>query len=242
MLIQVVDRLGDKIEFDCPPGFASRWTVNEILAGRTYPILPFVDDVDVIWDVGANCGATSVHLARTYPDARIYAFEPGAQALAYLRRNVDDLPNVVVQPIGLSDADEVARLHLHADDIGQSTVRGDGNGQGFEEVALRSAGAWAAEHGIDSIDVLKVDVEGCELAVLRSLEPLLDTVKVIYVEYETRGHRREIDALLAPTHELYFAMMLALDQGEVVYLHRDLVDQPEAATWWKEHLLSGRKI
>lgn len=38
-----------------------------------------------------------------------------------------------------------------------------------EPVQLRAAGAWAAEQGIDRIDVLKVDVEGCEIEVLTSL-------------------------------------------------------------------------
>ena len=101
-------------------------------------------------------------------------------------------------------------------------------------IQLRSAAGWAAEHGIERIDILKVDVEGCEIDVLGSLAPLLPTVKVLYVEYDSRQARRDIDRLLAPTHELYLAMMMALDQGECLYLRKDLADHPDAVNRLRE--------
>jgi hypothetical protein len=79
------------------------------------------------------------------------------------------------------------------------------------------------------------------VAVLHSLLPLIPTVKVLYVEYESRQDRRTIDALLAPTHELYFSMMMALDQGECVYLHRDLADHPDAVPRLKE-IVFGEQV
>jgi hypothetical protein len=73
-----------------------------------------------------------------------------------------------------------------------------------------------------------VDVEGCEVQVLEGLASLLPTVKVLYVEYDSRVARRAIDSLLAPTHELYLAMLMALDQGECMYVRKDLADHPQA--------------
>ena len=64
---------------------------------------------------------------------------------------------------------------------------------------------------------------------LTSLVPLLPTVKVLYVEYESRHARRGIDTLLAGTHELWFSSLMALDQGEGVYVRSDLVDAPGSA-------------
>jgi hypothetical protein len=100
-----------------------------------------------------------------------------------------------------------------------------------EPVALRAGGAWAADHGIDRIDILKVDVEGAEIEVLSGLAPLLPTVKVLFVEYDSREARRELGRLLDATHELYTGMMF-LDQGECIYLGADLAAL-DAAT---EHL------
>ena len=96
-----------------------------------------------------------------------------------------------------------------------------------ERVPLRAAGAVAVELGDDPIDVLKVDVEGCEVQVLESLGPdRLASVKVLYVEYDHRDARRRIEELLAATHELCYSSMLLLDQGEVVYVHRTFADHP----------------
>src|SRR5690606_19287103 len=82
-------------------------------------------------------------------------------------------------------------------------------------------GAWAADQGIDGIDILKVDVEGAEIEVMSGLAPLLPTVKVLYVEYDSREARKEVGRLLDATHELYTGMMF-LDQGECTYLRSDL--------------------
>lgn len=229
MIFTVTDEAGEPVTFECPDTFASRWTCGAILQGRTYPLLPFVDDVQVVLDVGANCGAMTVHVARRHPEAQVHAFEPGSEARRYLERNTADLPNVVIHPFGLGAEDAEATLHLDAEDIGKASVvrppAGDGRS---EQVEIRSAARWVAEAGLDRIDVLKVDVEGLEIEVLSGLADLLPTVKVLYVEYDSRSARRSIDAMLAPTHELYFAMLMALDQGECLYLRRDLADHPQA--------------
>jgi FkbM family methyltransferase len=213
--------------FTCADSLESRITCRAILDGRTYPDLPFIGAVDVVLDVGANCGATSVHLARLHPGARIHAVEPGGEAGALLEGNVAAYPGVTVHRVGLGDRDEEVLLHLDPDDIGRSSTVGGGDGP-TERITLRHAGRWAAENGIERIDILKVDVEGLEVEVLTALAPLLPAVKVLYVEYDDRRARRAIDALLAPTHELYFAALVALDQGEITYLRADLADHPDA--------------
>ena len=221
---------GDPIEFECADTFVSRWVCQEILLGKTYPYLPFVDDVQVVFDVGANCGATTVHLARHYPQAQVHSFEPGAEPRAHLERNVATLPNVHVHPIGLFDVDqEVPLYHGDGDSITASVLRRDVNLDDSELVQLRAAGPWAASHGIDRIDVLKVDVEGAESEVITSLAGLLPTVKVLYLEYDSRRARRALATLIEPTHELYTGVLF-LDQGECIYLRRDLADHPDASS------------
>jgi FkbM family methyltransferase len=207
-------------------------TNSPILEGQTYPSLPFVDDVRVVFDVGANCGAASVHFARHHPDAIVHAFEPGREARSYLERNVASLPNVRVHPIGLYSVDRQARLSRGDGDLGMaSVIRRQVNLDESEPVELRAGGAWAADQGIERIDILKVDVEGCEIEVLEGLAALLPTVKVLYVEYDSRHARKALGRLLDRTHELYTGNMF-LDQGECSYLRAD-VAALDAAT---EHL------
>jgi FkbM family methyltransferase len=220
---------GHDIEFECPDSVASRWTNAPILEGRTYPFMPFVDDVRVVFDVGANCGAASVHFARHYPAAAIHAFEPGREARSYLERNVAALPNVLVHPFGLYSDDRQARLYRGDDDLGKASVlRRKVNLDDSEPVDLRAGGAWAATQGIERIDILKVDVEGCEVEVLEGVAGLLPRVKVLFVEYDSRGARKALGRFLDATHELYVGKEF-LDQGECTYLRADLAEL-DAAT------------
>ncbi|MCB0977141.1 MAG: FkbM family methyltransferase [Acidimicrobiales bacterium] len=224
---------GDPVTFECEPTITSAWMCTEILEGRTYPVVPFVDDVRTVWDAGANVGATTVHFAHAYPNATIHSFEPTTATRELLDRNVAFLPNVQVHPYGLFDVD--ARLDLYSgDDSGQNSIHpGSGDKKVVEQIDLRAAGDVAASLGDVPIDVLKVDVEGCEVQVLESLGPgRIAAAKVIYVEYDHRSARRRIEELLLPTHELYYASLLLLDQGESVYVARSLVDHPDAT----EHL------
>jgi FkbM family methyltransferase len=220
---------GDEIAFEYDGSFVSNWVCADILRGKTYPFLPFVPDVRVVFDAGANCGAATVHFARHYPDAEVHAFEPGSEQLGYLRTNVSTLPNVQVHPIGLHATDQELPLYRGDGDTGMASVfKRAVNLDQSELVQLRAAGPWAAEQGIERIDVLKVDVEGCEGPVIESLAPLLPNVKVLYLEYDSRRARRDIAALVEPTHELYIGKMF-LDQGECVYLAKGLAEL-DAAT------------
>jgi FkbM family methyltransferase len=215
---------GHDIEFECPDSVASRWTNVPILQGRTYPFMPYVDDVRIVFDVGANCGAASVHFARHYPAAAIHAFEPGREARSYLERNVAALPNVAVHPFGLYSDDRQARLYRGDGDLGKASVlRRDVNLDESEPVDLRAGGAWAATQGIERIDILKVDVEGCEVEALEGLAGLLPRVKVLFVEYDSRQARKALGRLVDATHELYVGKEF-LDQGECTYLRADLAE------------------
>ena len=236
MQLTVEDENGEDVTFSCADSLASRMTSRAILEGMTYPALPFVEPVRIAMDIGANCGAMSVVLARRHPDAVIHAFEPGHEALGLLEANVGSLPNVVVHPLALGDRDGDAALHVRVDDLGQSTLLDPVDAASYEvqSASVRHAGRWAAEAGITEVDVLKIDVEGLEVEVLRALAPLLPRVKVLYLEYEGRRSRRAIEDLLAPTHDLYWATVLMLDQGECTYVRSDLADHPEATPRLRE--------
>jgi FkbM family methyltransferase len=220
--VTVQPTTGEPYAFEVIRGVVSPAVCEGILSGRTYPVLPFIGDVRVVVDAGANCGAASVYFGQHYPDAVVHAVEPASEPLAHLRRNVRGLANVEVHPIGVHSQDQEVPLYHGRDDTGlASIVKGSYHRDSSEIITLRSAAAWAQEQGIKRIDVLKVDVEMCEYEVLKSLEGYLPEVKVVYLEYGSRDIRRLIERLLDPTHDLYLGE-LSLDQGEVIYLRRDL--------------------
>jgi FkbM family methyltransferase len=166
--------VGGTIEFECADTLISRWVSRAILEGDTYPQLPFLDDVRVVFDVGANCGAASVWFAHHYPQAQVHAFEPASEPRAYLERNAAARSNIHVHAVGLHAIDQKVPLYCGDGDSGYGSVfRRWVNLPDSEQVILRNGGAWAAERGIDRIDILKVDVEGCEVEVVSGLAELL---------------------------------------------------------------------
>jgi FkbM family methyltransferase len=197
---------------------------NDIFAGTTYPNIPFVSGVKTILDIGANVGAASVYLAMSYPEARVYAFEPGSDALSLLRGNVEQLGNVSIFPFGLYDQDKTLPLfHGKNDSVESSLCASTRTAPEAERVRLQCASQFLSDNGIANVDILKIDTEGCELPILRSLSAYLPEVKVLYVEYHSERDRRMIDEMLAETHVLWRGHVRFAYRGEFCYLKRELV-------------------
>ena len=205
---------------------------NDIFAGTTYPNIPFVSGVKTVLDIGANVGAASFYLAASYPEARIYAFEPGSDALSLLQKNVAPLRNVTVFPFGLYSRDMTLDLfHGKNDSVESSICASTRTEHESEQIRLVDVSRFLFEQGIEKIDVLKIDTEGCEVPILQSLSKWLPDVKVLYVEYHSERDRRSIDALLAETHVLWRGQIKFAYRGEFCYLKRDLLrDESEIHT------------
>jgi hypothetical protein len=87
----------------------------------------------------------------------------------------------------------------------------------YEEIALVEA-VEAIKDKVGPGSLLKIDTEGSELEILTNLSPFFEHMSLIYLEYHSERDRREIDALLAPTHSLLFSNALQLHRGNVTYM------------------------
>jgi FkbM family methyltransferase len=132
---------------------------------------------DVFLDIGANCGALTLVAASVIKTGQIYAFEAAPALQSRLAQNLTSNPD-------LAD-----RVHLVA--IGLGETRGQlfyqedpafrGNGSLFSDGALANAIAvdiitldeWIATTQIPHVNVIKIDVEGMEYAVLQGAKALL---------------------------------------------------------------------
>jgi FkbM family methyltransferase len=212
---------GRELDCRCFATPLSRSLFAAIVGGKTYPRVPFVRDVRTILDVGANVGAASVYFALCYPDAAIHALEPAREPFALLAHNAGHFPNVRVHNVGLFREDRRAPLFLgETDSVTASVGASEFNGAEAETIDLRGADAWLAEQRIDAVDVLKLDTEGCEVAILEAMGAALAATKVIYVEYHSEEDRLRIDALLHPSHILVAGQVIHLHRGEFTYVAR----------------------
>jgi FkbM family methyltransferase len=150
---------------------------------------------DVIVDAGANIGVYTLLLAkRTGDSGHVYAFEPAAEAGRHLRRNcgLNQASNVTVIPAGLSDAESEHTLHH----IGGPATYSLGAPKGdpatnSETVRLTTLDAWTAVARIRQLQVLKIDVEGHEPAVLAGGRHTIARMKpLIMLEVSTNALAR----------------------------------------------------
>ncbi len=135
----------------------------------------------VFFDVGANVGVITMLAAKRLTNGEVHAFEPSEYHLEKLHRNlrVNDFENVVVNGFGLSNREKTSDLYIPRDNgkdlhnTGMATIHkengstGDNGKYRTEKINTRKLDDYVEENDIQRLDVLKLDVEGGELNVLR---------------------------------------------------------------------------
>jgi FkbM family methyltransferase len=157
----------------------------------------------VVWDVGANMGLFSFAAAGLAGAAgRVYAFEPDAVMARLLRRSarlnpeaapVEIIPCAVAEDLGLAHF-EIAQRSRASNALEGFQLSQGGGVRELETVVTVSLD-WLAER-LPPPDVLKIDVEGAELAVFRGARQLLKTKRPILIFELTRPNWDEESHLL----------------------------------------------
>lgn len=124
-----------------------------------------VDGVAV--DGGAHVGVLTVLLAGLCRQGGVHAFEPAPETYAYLVRNLEanGASNAVAERAALYDRDGEVSFGFNAPYPAGSHVTGDDDGAGTAVPAAR-LDTWAARTGLRRLDLLKLDLEGAEVAAL----------------------------------------------------------------------------
>jgi len=132
----------------------------EIFVDGAWDIPQLPRDPAVIVDCGANVGFASLFFARRWPRARILAIEPEPANFAALCANLRLVPNVTPihaaiwprdEPLTIADAKaDPWAFQVRPWQNGEATVRGI------------SFDTLIREHALESVDLLKIDVEGAE--------------------------------------------------------------------------------
>lgn len=163
------------------------------LGGERFVLEAFLDDLtgtETVWDVGACVGSYAAFAAQRLTDGRLVAFEPEPtnrnRLEANLRANAPD-DRWTVSPVALSDRDGDATLASEIVVAGgghhylSDAEAVDGEGDDERRVETRRGESLVAE-GTPAPDVMKIDVQGAELRVLRGMGDVLENVDTIYAE------------------------------------------------------------
>jgi FkbM family methyltransferase len=203
----------------------------------------------VFFDVGANVGVFSLLGSRWVgPSGQVFAFEPSTRELARLREQIstNHLENVTVVAAAVSDRPGSTELRVAPDSYAGLNTTGerfayDNVGTAtVERVPVVTLDELAAERGLARVDVIKLDVEGSELAALRGAADLLQrhrpalVLEVFAASLRAHGATvADLDGFLQAAGYRFFAIedetaglrgieaLSAIDEQNVVALPRE---------------------
>lgn len=139
-------------------------------------------------DLGGNIGCWSLEFKRAYPDSEIHILEPSSVAFEKLTTNTKNLDNIHSYNLAV-DVEAGTRL-LHSDEPGsgmasfyQRNLDHFGIGiQNTELVECVKIDNFIKQNRIEP-NCLKIDIEGHELSILRSISSIGSKFKVILFEF-----------------------------------------------------------
>ena len=191
-----------------------------LLAGLSdeYKLRKIGFTLDVLYDIGADCGSVTMFAHSIFPDTRIVAVEPNPWSFSRLAKNAADIPQIV--PINAAigqgplfqPAGEVGPLHWLVVDRDSPTWDNKLVPAAVQAIGLDEL---YSQHGGERYAV-KVDIEGGEVAMIRH-EPsrnVLINSSYFAAELHYWGSTREgmmegVDTInrflfeLAQTHTIY---------------------------------------
>lgn len=131
----------------------------------------------MILDCGANIGISALNYKRRFPDARIVAFEPDPMICGVLRRNLSRNGAEDVQVVEAAVWTSSGQMPFKS--TGTDGGRIDSSrGSKVPRVATVDLRSYLAE----PVDLLKLDIEGAEYAVVHALRRRLQNVANLIVE------------------------------------------------------------
>jgi FkbM family methyltransferase len=141
-------------------------------------------------DVGAHVGGITLPAAsHVGPEGRVLAFEPNPETATLLRRNVTKNLATNITVVQLACLDERKRSEFYVNDSshsGKSSLSArNARSRRTVTVECDTLDSILVTHEVNRIDVVKIDVEGAELQVLKGMERLLRKfLPVVVLEIE----------------------------------------------------------
>lgn len=139
----------------------------------------FSDDL-VIFDIGANIGQSCAYFRQNFPDSKIFSFEPIPSTFEKLLRFVEKLPKnekIHCYDLGMGFAEGSFEIFLKENSV-LNSLSNNLPLQTTEppvEIKITTLDKFLKSQNLNKVDILKIDVEGYEIEVLKGAEELLNS-------------------------------------------------------------------
>lgn len=146
----------------------------------------------VMFDIGA-CFGTYSFITLFNPGLKVQAFEPYPKMVEYMKDiiRLNDIPDITVNEFGLSDKDRKCDMEFgsvfHRSEldlnVGTTNIRPDSEGN-YTFRPLDSL-------NIQKMDLVKIDVEGHEMEVLKGAAETFKRCKPVYIQIEIHNRKKD---------------------------------------------------
>lgn len=145
-----------------------------------------------VLDIGANVGYYTALATRAVgPSGRVIALEPDPQSYEYLEQTIaaNEVGNVNAFQYAAADHEAKMPLHISKDNRGDNRLYEPDPKWPKITVTARPADDVLKESGIDSVDFIKIDVQGFEASVIDGLQNTLAQSKklTLLAEFWPKG-------------------------------------------------------
>lgn len=162
----------------------------------------------VFLDIGANHGEFTVAAGLASPRGRVIAVEPVTRNQHRLQNNIrlNEFRHVMVIPVALSDKTAELDIYDQSEPYADGTVNEglttlfahSGRAHAVEKVSVCRLDDVYPQWGLERLDLVKLDIEGAELAALRGGEKMLARFRPILIveigreSCRAAGHEPEV--------------------------------------------------
>jgi FkbM family methyltransferase len=180
-------------------GSGELWSYIEIYSRREYEadVIRF-DSKDVILDVGANIGLFAIRYGNEFPKIPVHCFEPNPTVYRRLVRNLkaNSIRNAGAVNSAITASDGSVPFYVGSSTVTGSICAREPTMPSFY-ADTQALDSYCYRHSIESIGLLKVDVEGAEVEVLKGAQSTLKITKLIMIECHSHGLESSVRAMLA---------------------------------------------
>lgn len=204
--------------------------------------------VRTILDLGANVGQTARHYRSLFPEADIHSFEPFEPSFRELARALGDDPRFHPERLAVADVEGSRRFFANRESVTNSLLPTDPRATeavvstmietvATLEVPTTTLDAYRESRGLDTISILKMDIQGGELLALQGASRLLEerAIDLIYAE-----------VLFAPQYEgqadFCQVRRCLADFGYDLYMLYDLSAGRNSLLAWADAIFLGPEL
>jgi len=166
-----------------------------------------------IMDIGANTGVFALVSKTVNPGSKVFAFEPVKRVFEKLQRNVEvNQFDVISVCNGISDFNGYATIYdLPTDHVYSVTINENTNPPDRTviptQIEVTTLDDYCEQAKLKQIDLLKIDVETHEPAVLRgALKMLRNNRPAMIIEILNEDVARQVNEILKEFDYLYFSL------------------------------------